>query len=72
MSLELTPEKIKIFYLKRWASLSVKLLRIEQTIKQSTSPQTQAYLREYFNIIKENKKDEQDKIIYLDSFYNYE
>ena len=66
--LELSEEKKRAFYFKRWASLSAKIIRIKETIKESTSEQTQSFLREYLKSLEKIKQTEKTEI----NIFNYE
>lgn len=51
------------YYLKRWSSLSVKLLRIESVIIETSNSNTQIYLREYAKQVEKDKADEKENVI---------
>ena len=53
---------IETYYQKRWSSLRVKTLRIEETILNTKNENTQAQLRSYKDEIEKNKKKEQSDL----------
>lgn len=53
----------EIYYLKRWASLSVKILRYAESIKKTNNNEAQAYLRQQLNITC-NIKNEEKTLFY--------
>lgn len=59
--MEITPEQIKILYLKRWSGISVKILLTEQSILNSTSETAQQNLRKHKRELEEIKTEEKNQ-----------
>lgn len=66
METRATKELVTHYYLKRWSSLNVKIIRIEQTLTETTNENTQNYLRAYAKELENHKTDEKTS---LNNFY---
>jgi hypothetical protein len=55
-----SPEAIQKLYLKRWSSLSVKMLVVQDRIVNAYNEHTAAYLRDYLEEINKIKTEEKE------------
>lgn len=56
--MEITKEKIQIFYFKRWSGISARILRVLCTVEETSNEITRLYLEDYAESLQTTKNEE--------------